>query len=59
MSIRRLIFGDVNNYIGIFKPVETDLTAWRNNKARKILIIYLKLRKDKFYYSPVKCKGTV
>ena len=53
---QRLIFGDVNNYIGIFKPVETDLTTWREIKRKNSHYLF-KVEKDKFYYSPVKCKG--
>tara|TARA_A200000159_G_scaffold158683_1_gene176280 strand:+ start:67 stop:882 length:816 start_codon:yes stop_codon:yes gene_type:complete len=53
---QRLIFGDVNNYIGIFKPVETDLTTWREIKRKNPHYLF-KVEKDKFYYSPVKCKG--
>ena len=53
---QRLIFGDVNNYIGIFKPVETDLTTWRKIKKKNPHYLF-KIKKDKFYYSPVKCKG--
>ena len=53
---QKLIFGDVNNYIGIFKNVETDLTTWRKIKEKDPHYLY-KVSEDKFYYAPVKCKG--
>tara|TARA_R100001591_G_scaffold24639_4_gene34728 strand:+ start:9859 stop:11856 length:1998 start_codon:yes stop_codon:yes gene_type:complete len=53
---QRLIFGDVNNYIGIFKFVETDLSTWRTIKQKNPHYLF-KVEKDKFYYAPVKCKG--
>ena len=53
---QRLIFGDVNNYIGIFKFIETDLTRWREIKKKNPHYLF-KVIKDKFYYASVKCKG--
>ena len=53
---QKIIFGDVNNYIGVFNFVETDLTKFRELKKTNPHYLF-KAEKDKFYYAPVKCKG--
>ena len=53
---QKIVFGDVNNYIGIFKYIETDLTKFRELKQKNPHYLF-KTDKDKFYYAPVKCKG--
>jgi len=53
---QKIVFGDVNNYIGIFNFVETDISKWRELKKSNPHYLF-KVNKDKFYYAPVKCKG--
>jgi hypothetical protein len=53
---QQIIFGDVNNYIGVFKFVETDLTTWKEIKKENSHYLF-KTLENKFFYAPIKCKG--
>lgn len=55
-TYQKLVFADVNNYIGMFDYVDTDSTTWK--KMRKKTPHYLYRIKDGvFQFAPVKCKG--
>jgi|TARA_B110000902_G_scaffold126232_1_gene147296 hypothetical protein len=53
---QKLILGDVNNYIGINKYVDVDITAWREIKESNPHYLF-KVQGDKFSFAPVKLKG--
>ena len=53
---QKLILGDVNNYIGINKFIEVDITKWREIKQANPHYIF-KVNNDKFSFAPVKLKG--
>ena len=53
---QKLILGDVNNYIGINKYKEVDITKWREIKDSNPHYLF-KVENDKFSFAPVKLKG--
>ena len=53
---QKIILADVNNYIGIFNFVETDITKWREIKKANPHYIF-RVKNGVFEYAPVKCKG--
>lgn len=53
---QKLIFGDVNNYIGLNDYKEVDLTTWRE-VLEKTPHYKFKIEGDKFYFAPTKMKG--
>mgnify|MGYP003111250951 FL=1 len=53
---QKLILGDVNNYIGINKYVNVDITKWREIKEANPHYLF-KVEGDKFSFAPVKLKG--
>jgi hypothetical protein len=53
---QKLILGDVNNYIGINKYVEVDITKWRDIKQSNPHYLF-KVENNKFSFAPVKLKG--
>lgn len=55
-TYQKLVFGDVNNYIGINDYKEVDLTTWRNVMEKNPHYKF-KVEKDKFYFAPAKMKG--
>ena len=55
-TYQKLIFGDVNNYIGLNDYKEVDITTWRNVKDKNPHYKF-KVDKDKFFFAPTKMKG--
>lgn len=53
---QKLILADVNNYIGLNKFKEIDITAYREVKHKNPHYKF-KVEKDKFYFAPAKMKG--
>lgn len=53
---QKLILADVNNYIGLNKFKEIDITAYREVKQKNPHYKF-KVEKDKFYFAPAKMKG--
>jgi|TARA_R110000787_G_scaffold38196_4_gene96468 hypothetical protein len=53
---QKIILGDVNNYIGINKYKNVDITKWREIKDLNPHYLF-KVENDKFSYAPVKLKG--
>jgi hypothetical protein len=53
---QKMIMGDVNNYISIFKEKEIDKSTYDSLKKDNPHYLFRETS-TKFYYSPVKCKG--
>jgi hypothetical protein len=52
----KIVLGDVNNYIAVFKPVELIFEDWYE-KQKKDKVGHYYQEHGKFYYSVIKCKG--
>jgi len=53
---QKLIIGDVNNYIGVNKWVNVDITKWREIKESQPHYLF-KVENDKFSFASIKLKG--
>ena len=53
---QKMVIGDVNNYIGINKWVDVDISTWRKLKTDNPHYLF-KVENDKFSFAPVKLKG--
>jgi hypothetical protein len=53
---QKLILGDVNNYIGINKYVDVNITKWREVKESNPHYLF-RVQGDTFSFAPVKLKG--
>jgi len=55
-TYQKLVFADVNNYIGVFEHVDTDAATWKKMKIKAPHYSY-RIKDGVFQYAPVKCKG--
>lgn len=53
---QKLIIGDVNNYIGVSKWINVDITKWREIKESQPHYLF-KVENDKFSFASIKLKG--
>ena len=52
----KMIIGDVNNYIAVFKEKELSKEDWENMKKKTPYYVY-KQRDGKYFFNATKCKG--
>jgi hypothetical protein len=55
-TYQKLVFADVNNYIGMFEYVDTDVITWKKMKTSAPHYSY-RIKDGVFQYAPIKCKG--
>lgn len=55
-TYQKLVFADVNNYIGVFEHVDTDPATWKKMKIKNPHYSY-RIKNGVCQYAPVKCKG--